>query len=130
MVIVLLLLKELKASPLLVVKKDGNREEFSSEKVLRGIIRSCEKRPVSLEQMNRIVNETKRNLENNDDGSHEVSSELIGKGVMAGLKDVDEIAYIRFASVYRQFKDMNEFYSKMKELMGDDASKEKNKKDE
>lgn len=80
--------------------------------------------------MNRIVNETKRNLENNDDGSHEVSSELIGKGVMAGLKDFDEIAYIRFASVYRQFKDMNEFYSKMKELMGDDASKEKNKKDE
>ena len=122
--------ERIEASPLLVVKKDGNREEFSSEKVLRGIIRSCEKRPVSLEQMNRIVNETKRNLENNDDGSHEVSSKLIGKGVMAGLKYVDEIAYIRFASVYRQFKDMNEFYSKMKELMGDDASKEKNKKDE
>ncbi|WP_395318268.1 transcriptional regulator NrdR [Fructilactobacillus frigidiflavus] len=115
--------ERIEASPLLVVKKNGNREEFSSEKVLRGIIRSCEKRPVSLEQMNRIVNDTKRKLENYDNGSHEVSSELIGQGVMAGLKEIDEIAYIRFASVYRQFKDMNEFYSKMKELMGEDASK-------
>lgn len=120
--------ERIEAAPLLVVKKNGNREEFSSEKVLRGIIRSCEKRPVSLEQMNQIVNDTKRNLENYDNGSHEVSSELIGQGVMSGLKDIDEIAYIRFASVYRQFKDMHEFYSKMKELMGEDSSK--NKKDE
>ncbi|ANZ58273.1 transcriptional regulator NrdR [Fructilactobacillus lindneri] len=108
-------------TPMLVVKKDGAREEFSSEKILRGIIRSCEKRPVSMEQMNEIVSETEKNVENQDTGSHEVSSEAIGKYVMAGLKKVDEIAYIRFASVYRQFKDMNEFYSKMKELMGDSA---------
>ncbi|USS93825.1 transcriptional regulator NrdR [Fructilactobacillus ixorae] len=112
----------LEASPLLVVKKNGDREEFSSDKLLRGIIRSCEKRPVSRAQMNQIVDQTKQSIENRDAGSHEVSSKAIGEYVMNGLKDVDEIAYIRFASVYRQFKDMNEFYAKMQELMGNNPT--------
>ncbi|USS89748.1 transcriptional regulator NrdR [Fructilactobacillus cliffordii] len=112
----------IEATPLLVVKKNGDREEFSTDKLLRGIIRSCEKRPVSMAQMNEIVNQTKQNIENQDNGSHEVSSKVIGESVMNGLKDVDEIAYIRFASVYRQFKDMNEFYAKMQELMGNETT--------
>ncbi|XNW44311.1 transcriptional regulator NrdR [Fructilactobacillus vespulae] len=118
--------ERIEATPLLVIKKNGNREEFSSEKVLRGIIRSCEKRPVSLEQMKKVVNETKQKIELQDNGSHEVSSDEIGQGVMQGLKEIDEIAYIRFASVYRQFKDMNEFYCKMKELMGDNSESREN----
>ncbi|KRM91841.1 transcriptional regulator NrdR [Fructilactobacillus florum] len=111
-------------TPLLVVKKNGTRQEFNREKLLRGIIRSCEKRPVSLEQMNQIVDQTRKNIESQDNESHEVSSAIIGENVMNGLKDIDEIAYIRFASVYRQFKDMNEFYVKMKELMDNDVSQD------
>lgn len=103
--------------PLLVVKKNGEREEFSRDKMLRGLIRSAEKRPVSIEQMEHIVDEVENKIRAK--GENEVSTDLIGEYVMELLADVDEIAYIRFASVYRQFKDMSVFLKELQELVKD-----------
>lgn len=100
--------------PLLVVKKNGNREEFNREKILRGVIRSCEKRPVPMDQIERIVNEIENDIRSL--GENEVSSTVIGEHVMEKLAEVDDVAYIRFASVYRQFKDIEVFMKEMKEL--------------
>ncbi|MBA9087387.1 transcriptional repressor NrdR [Fontibacillus solani] len=99
--------------PLIVIKKDGSREEFSREKMLRGLIRACEKRPVSVDQLESIVSEVERSLRQS--ANAEVESRGIGELVMEQLYPVDEVAYVRFASVYRQFKDINMF---MKELTG------------
>ncbi|EFI83543.1 Transcriptional repressor NrdR [Listeria grayi] len=107
--------EKVEESPLIVVKKDGAREEFAREKVRRGLIRACEKRPVSAEQLEEIVNEVERELRNI--GDSEISSELIGEKVMDKLANLDEVAYVRFASVYRQFKDINVFVEELKELM-------------
>lgn len=101
--------------PLVVVKKEGTREEFSREKVLRGLIRACEKRPVPLSVLENIVDEVEAALRN--DGQSEVKSADIGEMVMDRLADVDEVAYVRFASVYRQFKDINVFIQELKELL-------------
>lgn len=100
--------------PLLVVKKNGDREEFNREKILRGVIRSCEKRPVPMDQMEKIVNEIENEIRSL--GENEVSSTVIGEYVMEKLAEVDDVAYIRFASVYRQFKDIGVFMEEMKEL--------------
>lgn len=100
--------------PLLVVKKNGDREEFNREKILRGVIRSCEKRPVPMDQIEKIVNEIENDIRNL--GENEVSSTVIGEYVMGKLAEVDDVAYIRFASVYRQFKDIGVFMEEMKEL--------------
>lgn len=100
--------------PLLIVKKNGDREEFNREKILKGIIRSCEKRPVPMDQMEKMVNEIENELRNL--GENEVSSTVIGEHVMGKLAEVDDVAYIRFASVYRQFKDIDVFMEEMKEL--------------
>ena len=101
-------------TPLLGVKKNGNREEYNREKLLRGIIRACEKRPIAAEQMEQLADEVTHQL--NSLGENEVSSTLIGEYVMDKLASIDEIAYIRFASVYRQFKDIGVFMNEMKEL--------------
>src|SRR5690606_39427366 len=97
--------------PLLIVKKNGGREEFNREKILKGIIRSCEKRPVPMDQMEKMVNEIENELRNL--GENEVSSTVIGEHVMEKLAEVDDVAYIRFASVYRQFKDIDVFMEEM-----------------
>lgn len=102
--------------PLIVVKKDGTREQFSRDKVLRGLIRACEKRPVSLETLEHIAEEIERDLRNM--GLTEVGSDLVGEAVMKRLIDVDEVAYVRFASVYRQFKDITVFLQELNELLG------------
>lgn len=102
--------------PLIVVKKDGNREQFSREKVLRGLIRACEKRPVSIETLQNLAEEIERELRNT--GLSEVGSEMIGEAVMERLIHVDEVAYVRFASVYRQFKDINVFLKELNQLLG------------
>ncbi|WCK55526.1 transcriptional regulator NrdR [Aneurinibacillus sp. Ricciae_BoGa-3] len=102
-------------TPLIVVKKDGAREEFSRDKILRGLIRACEKRPVPLETLERIVDDTERELRNT--AKPEIDSKEIGELVMNALYDVDEVAYVRFASVYRQFKDINVFVSELEELL-------------
>jgi len=100
-------------TPLIVIKKEGNREEFSRDKVLRGLIRACEKRPVPMERLEMIVSEVEKALRNT--ANPEVESREIGELLMEELYPVDEVAYVRFASVYRQFKDINMF---MKELTG------------
>ncbi|MFS8650484.1 MAG: transcriptional regulator NrdR [Caldibacillus sp.] len=105
-------------TPLIVVKKDGTREEFSREKILRGLIRACEKRPVPLPKLEEISAEVERELRNT--GQSEVTSTSIGELVMEKLSKVDDVAYVRFASVYRQFKDINVFLEELKELLKKD----------
>ncbi|MCR6107553.1 transcriptional regulator NrdR [Salipaludibacillus agaradhaerens] len=102
-------------TPLIVVKKDGNREEFSREKLLRGLIRACEKRPVPLEKLESITEDVEKDIRNQ--GLSEVSSDEIGENVMESLATTDDVAYVRFASVYRQFKDINVFVDELKELI-------------
>lgn len=107
--------EKVEETPLIVVKKDGSREEFSREKVLRGLIRACEKRPVTLEQLEEIVFMIEKELRRL--GTSEVKSEQVGEKVMDKLAAVDEVAYVRFASVYRQFKDINVFMEEVKEIL-------------
>jgi len=107
--------ERLEKSPLLVIKKNGNREEFSREKLLRGIVRAAEKRPVTMDQMNDIVDKVENEIRAN--GESEVGSQIIGEHVMKILAKVDDVTYIRFASVYREFKDMNSFMKEVQEMM-------------
>lgn len=111
--------EKVEETPLIVVKKDGNREEFNREKILRGLIKACEKRPVSLDQLEKISMEIEKEIRRQ--GYTEVSSTLIGEMVMDRLSKVDEVAYVRFASVYRQFKDLNVFLDELKELLNKNA---------
>ncbi|OWA34587.1 transcriptional regulator NrdR [Saccharibacillus sp. O16] len=106
-------------TPLIVIKKDGSREEFSRDKILRGLIRACEKRPVSVEQLETIVSRVERSLRNT--AVAEIESRSIGEQVMQELYPVDEVAYVRFASVYRQFKDINMFMKELKTLLSKDG---------
>lgn len=103
--------------PLMVVKKDGSRQSFDRSKVLGGLIRACEKRPVSYQTLENLVIEIEQVLQNQMD--REVSSAQIGELVMERLKKVDEVAYVRFASVYRQFKDINTFMTELNKLLED-----------
>lgn len=105
-------------TPLLVVKKDGTRQEFSRQKILNGIVRSAEKRPVSMDRLTKLADKVEREVRGL--GENEVSSQVIGKFVMDELKDVDEIAYIRFASVYRQFKDVDAFMNELETMVKDE----------
>ncbi|MBM7644781.1 transcriptional repressor NrdR [Scopulibacillus daqui] len=101
--------------PLIVVKKNDDRESFSRDKILRGLIKACEKRPVPLKRLEEIVNKVEKNLR--DQGISEVKSHDIGELVMDELAQVDEVSYVRFASVYRQFKDINVFIHELKDLL-------------
>lgn len=103
--------------PLMVVKKDGSRQSFDRSKVLGGLIRACEKRPVSYQTLENLVIEIEQVLQNQMD--REISSAQIGELVMERLKKVDEVAYVRFASVYRQFKDINTFMTELNKLLED-----------
>ncbi|KRM96623.1 transcriptional regulator NrdR [Liquorilactobacillus aquaticus DSM 21051] len=114
----------MEATPLLVIKKNGTREEFNREKILRGVIRSAEKRPVGMDEITRIVDEVENKVRSL--GENEVSSQLVGEYVMGLLADVDEISYIRFASVYRQFKDMSVFLKELQEMMARDRKNKNN----
>ena len=107
--------EKIEETPLIVVKKGGSREEFSREKVLRGLIRACEKRPVALDQLEEIVLSIEKELRRL--GNAEVRSEDVGEMVMDRLAKVDEVAYVRFASVYRQFRDITVFIEELKEIM-------------
>lgn len=103
--------------PMVVIKKDGSRQSFDRSKVLRGIQRSCEKRPVPVAEMERMTTEIEQELQNNLE--REISTELVGEMVMDKLKKADEVAYVRFASVYRQFKDINTFMSELIKLLNE-----------
>jgi transcriptional repressor NrdR len=112
--------EKVEESPLVVVKKEGTREEFSREKMLRGLIKACEKRPVALKQLEDITSNVEKELRSQ--GVSEINSEDIGEMVMDRLAKVDEVAYVRFASVYRQFKDINVFIEELKELIKKEQS--------
>ncbi|MFQ5585272.1 MAG: transcriptional regulator NrdR [Thermodesulfobacteriota bacterium] len=99
----------------LVIKKDGSREPFDRTKVLNGILKACEKRPVGIEAIEGAVDDLERSFL--DSGEREVASTVIGEAVMEELKGLDEVAYVRFASVYREFRDINEFMSELKDLL-------------
>lgn len=101
--------------PLMVIKKDGSRQMFDRQKLLNGIMRACEKRPVSTSDMEHIVNEIESATQNLLE--REISSQKIGEMVMERLPEIDEVAYVRFASVYRQFKDINTFVEEVNKLL-------------
>lgn len=101
--------------PVIVVKKDKSREVFDRNKLFNGLLRACEKRPVSLEKIETAVNEIEATLQNSLD--REVTSVYIGELAMDKLKELDEVAYVRFASVYRQFKDINTFMDELAKLL-------------
>ncbi len=101
--------------PIVVIKKDKSREVFSRDKLLKGLLKACEKRPVSLDVLENMIDEIEVVLQNSLD--REVSSDKIGELVMDKLKDVDEVAYVRFASVYRQFKDIGTFMNELNKLL-------------
>ena len=103
--------------PIIVVKKDKSRQAFDRVKLFNGMLRACEKRPVSIEQMEKIVTEIEAELQNSLD--REVTSVHIGELVMDRLKTLVEVAYVRFASVYRQFKDINTFMDELAKLLGE-----------
>ena len=101
--------------PIIVIKKDKSREVFNRDKLLNGLLRACEKRPVSLDSLDKMIDDIESNLQNSLD--REISSEKIGELVMDKLKDIDEVAYVRFASVYRQFKDIGTFMNELNKLL-------------
>lgn len=103
--------------PMVVVKKDGSRQSFDRRKVLGGMIRACEKRPVPLAELERIADAIEQDLQNSME--REVSTDQIGEQVMDRLKTVDQVAYVRFASVYRQFKDIDTFMTELNKLLSD-----------
>ena len=104
--------------PIIVIKKDKSRESFNRDKLMTGLLRACEKRPVSIDQLDNMIDEIEVIIQNSLD--REVSSEKIGELVMDKLKNIDEVAYVRFASVYRQFKDINTFMAELNKLLSKD----------
>lgn len=100
----------------MLIKKDGRREAWDRHKVVEGLKKACEKRPVSMSQLEEFVDSLERELQ--DTGEREIPVGLVGERVMDGLRKIDGVAYVRFASVYRQFKDLNEFMDELKDILG------------
>ncbi|NIQ00951.1 MAG: transcriptional repressor NrdR [Nitrospinaceae bacterium] len=107
--------ERIEQTPILVVKKDGRREEFNRDKILSGVQKACQKRPVSVEQMENLVDNIERYFQ--ESGEKEVSAVTVGEKVVQELYHLDSVAYVRFASVYRDFKDVNQFMSELKDLI-------------
>lgn len=107
--------EKVESMPLIVVKKDKTRQVFDRQKLINGLVRACEKRPVPLEQLETIADNIESSIQNTL--KKEISSVEIGEMVMNELKDIDEVAYVRFASVYRQFKDVNTFMDELKKIL-------------
>src|SRR5210317_176302 len=103
----------------LVIKKDGRREAFDRQKIISGIQRACEKRPVSISTIEKVVDQMELSLQ--ESGEKESDACRIGEAVMSALQSIDEVAYVRFASVYRQFRDINEFMSELKDILAKGA---------
>ncbi len=110
--------EKVESLPLMVIKKDKSRQPFEREKLMNGLLRACEKRPISINDLEKMVESIETQLHNSL--IREVTTEDIGEMVMAKLKNMDEVAYVRFASVYRQFKDINTFMDELKNLLRDD----------
>lgn len=107
--------EKIETIPIMVIKKDKSRQPFSREKILNGLMRACEKRPVSVADLEGIVNEIESYIYNST--QREITSKEIGEMVMAKLKELDEVAYVRFASVYRQFTDLNTFMTELRKIL-------------
>ncbi|RVU54773.1 transcriptional regulator NrdR [Anaerosphaera multitolerans] len=107
--------ERIEETPIMVIKKDGNRQSFDRNKVLNGIIKSCEKRPVSIDDIEAAVDRIEKTIQNSM--KKEITSTEIGEMVMRELKDLDEVSYVRFASVYRQFKDIKSFFNELEDIM-------------
>ena len=107
--------EKIEQSPIMVIKKDGNRQAFDRERIIRGMIKSCEKRPVSANDIEEAVNNIEKKIENSM--KKEISSLEIGEMVMDELKDLDEVSYVRFASVYREFKDLQSFVDELESFV-------------
>lgn len=105
----------------LVIKKDGRREAFDRQKIISGIQRACEKRPVSIATIEKVVDQMELALQ--ESGEKEIDASRIGEQVMSALQSIDEVAYVRFASVYRQFRDINEFMSELKDILAKGAER-------
>lgn len=101
--------------PLIVIKKDNTREQYDRSKIESGVLRACHKRPISVNQINQLVDEVETEIFNRED--KEISSSVIGEVVMDKLKDLEAVAYVRFASVYREFKDVDTFMSELKKML-------------
>ena len=110
--------------PMVVIKRDGSRQTFDRRKLVNGMLRACEKRPVALAQLEKIGEEIEQELQNSLE--REISTERVGELVMDKLKSVDEVAYVRFASVYRQFKDINTFMRELNKLLNEDEGNTQN----
>jgi len=104
--------------PTIVVKKDGSRQTFDKQKLINGMLRACEKRPVPLADIQHVADEVEMELQNSLE--REIRSTDVGEMVMSGLKGLDEVAYVRFASVYRQFRDINNFMTELNKLLKED----------
>jgi len=109
--------EKVESVPLMVIKKDKTRQPFNREKIINGLLRACEKRPVSIDDVEKLVNEVESQLYNSL--QREVTTKDIGEMVMIKLKNLDEVAYVRFASVYRQFKDINTFMDELRKLLNE-----------
>jgi transcriptional repressor NrdR len=107
--------EKVEAIPLVVIKKDNNREPYDRAKIEAGVFRSCHKRPISVDQINTLVDEVENVIFNLEE--KEVTSSIIGEILMDKLKDLDPVAYVRFASVYREFKDVNTFMNELKKIL-------------
>ena len=105
----------IETTPILVIKSGGNRQAFDPNKIKNGIIKACEKRPVSMSKIDKLVEDVKKQIFNSLE--QEISSKRIGEMVMDGLKSIDEVAYVRYASVYRQFTDISSFMNELEALM-------------
>jgi len=104
--------------PLIVVKKDGSRQTFDKQKLINGMLRACEKRPVPLAKLTEVADEIEQELQNSLE--REIKTTDVGEMIMNGLKNLDEVAYVRFASVYRQFRDINSFMDELNRLLTED----------
>ena len=102
--------------PLIIIKKDNNREQYDRAKIEKGVLLACHKRPISVEQITKLVDEVEVEIFNREE--KEIPSSLIGEILMDKLKDLDPVAYVRFASVYREFKDVNTFMNELKKMLG------------
>ncbi|NLK85949.1 MAG: transcriptional repressor NrdR [Clostridiaceae bacterium] len=109
--------EKVESVPLMVVKKDKTRQIFDRQKLLNGLLRACEKRPVSIEELESLVDSIELQILNSL--KREITTQEIGEMVMAKLKDLDEVAYVRFASVYRQFRDINTFMEELRKLLNE-----------
>ena len=107
--------EKIETIPLIIIKKDNNRETYDRAKIEAGVLRACHKRPISVDQMSRLVDEIETEIFNREE--KEIPSQMIGELVMKKLQDLDAVAYVRFASVYREFKDINTFMDELKKVI-------------